>query len=71
MHEHESAFLQTQRLVIDVALFLEAIDVSLEAAVNIFDLGLFEGFERRKKCSKIAGKRKRRLGNKSGHTTDF
>ena len=48
MHEHESAFLQTQRLVIDVALFLEAIDVSLEAAVNIFDLGLFEGLRKKK-----------------------
>jgi hypothetical protein len=57
--------------VIDVALFLEAIDVSLEAAVNIFDLGLFEGLERRKKCSKSQERGIRRLGNKSGHTTDF
>ena len=57
MHEHESAFLQTQRLVIDVALFLEAIDVSLEAAVNIFDWS-FEVFDRRNKCPKIAGARR-------------
>ena len=62
MHEHESAFLQTQRLVIDVAVFLEAIDVSLEAAVNIFDLGLFESLRKKKEVSQNRRSEKRKGG---------
>jgi len=62
MHEHESAFLQTQRLVIDVAVFLEAIDVSLEAAVNIFDLGLFESLRKKKEVSQSQEREENKAG---------